>query len=235
MCYDSFGGLQDARTEQEILAGVLLKESQNLHLWVVLLLFSDFSQWYRLSSTEVGSIYIQPGDFYTSHSIWCLENARTENAQCQNGKFYLGVFFSHFCRIPPSSRLGKWLFFTYLILSWDSLSFSHFRTLFKAFVKMTNCCQFWRVCLSFPQLCTLLAWLLTLLDPFFPKKRGGLYPLIGPDCRASVGPGSCRPWRAFGPCPPLEEGAHWCCGFQSFFRLPPFFKAEKNDHFFLFW
>ena len=40
---------------------------------------------------------------------------------------------------------------------------------------MTNCCQFWRACLSFPQLSTLLAWLLTLLDPFFPKKRGGGY------------------------------------------------------------
>ena len=165
-------------------------------------------------------------------------SGKCKNRKCttQNGKFYLGVFFSHFCRIPPSSRLGKWLFFTYLILSWDSLSFSHFRTLFKAFCKNDKLLPILKSMFKFSTTLHSFSMAAHSIRPVFSKEKGGgAYPLIGPDCRASVGPGSCGPWMAFGPCPPLEEGAHWCCGFQSFFRLPPFFKAEKNDHFYLFW
>ena len=102
MCYDSFGCLEDARTGQEILAAVLLKESQNLQtcglcFCCFLTLANDaglVQLWLAqfIFSLEISTHHIQ-------FDVWKMQEQKMHNARMENSTWVcFSVIFAEF---PP--------------------------------------------------------------------------------------------------------------------------------------
>ena len=102
MCYDSFGCLEDARTGQEILAAVLLKESQNLQtcglcFCCFLTLANDTGLVQLRSAQFIFSLEIST--HHIQFDVWKMQEQKMHNARMENSTWVcFSVIFAEF---PP--------------------------------------------------------------------------------------------------------------------------------------